>query len=187
MKEYTYMDQAKFQEIDIHKGLESTLKIMHHKLKNGVDVIRQYDESSPKICAYAGELNQVWTNLIDNAIDAMNGKGLLTIRTSPCEVGVVVEIEDNGPGIPEKVKTRIFEPFFTTKEVGKGTGLGLDISYRIVTYRHGGRIQVLSKPGRTVFSVYLPANPPKESDRALAVESQSVAQVASRKRIGGSL
>jgi signal transduction histidine kinase len=176
MKEYTYMDQAKFQEIDIHKGLESTLKIMHHKLKNGVEVKRQYDESSPKICAYAGELNQVWTNLIDNAIDAMGGKGALTIRTAPCEDGVEVEIEDNGPGIPDEVKSRIFEPFFTTKEVGKGTGLGLDISYRIVTFRHGGRIQVHSKPGKTVFSVYLPANPPKESDPVAAAESQTVAQ-----------
>ena len=176
MKEYTYMDQAKFQEIDVHKGLESTLKIMYHKLKNGVDVRRQYDESSPRICAYAGELNQVWTNLIDNAVDAMNGKGILTIRTLHCEEGIVVEIEDNGPGIPENVQNRIFEPFFTTKGVGKGTGLGLDISYRIVTFRHGGRIQVRSKPGETVFSVYLPANPPKERDRVAEVGSQSAAR-----------
>jgi signal transduction histidine kinase len=174
MKEYTYMDQAKFQEIDVHKGLESTLKIMHHKLKNGVEVQRQYDESSPKICAYPGELNQVWTNLIDNAIDAMNGKGLLTIRTMGCSEGVLVEVEDNGPGIPEDVKNRIFEPFFTTKGLGKGTGLGLDISYRIVTFRHGGRIQVHSKPGETIFSVYLPANPPKEREREAEVGSQSV-------------
>src|SRR5271165_489300 len=173
MKEYTYMDQAKFQEIDVHKGLESTLKIMYHKLKNGVDVRRQYDESSPRICAYAGEVNQVWTNLIDNAVDAMNGKGILTIRTLHCEEGVMVEIGDNGPGIPEDVQNRIFEPFFTTKAVGKGTGLGLDISYRIVTFRHGGRIQVHSKPGETVFSVYLPSNPPRESERVAEVGSQS--------------
>ncbi len=172
MKEYTYMDQAKFQEIDVHKGLENTLKIMHHKLKNGVEVQRHYDEASPKICAYPGELNQVWTNLIDNAIDAMNGNGILTIRTMGCTEGVLVEVEDNGPGIPEDVKNRIFEPFFTTKELGKGTGLGLDISYRIVTFRHGGRIQVHSKPGETVFSVYLPANPPTERERVAEVESQ---------------
>jgi signal transduction histidine kinase len=175
MKEYTYMDQAKFQLIDIHKGLESTLKIMHHKLKGGVEVRRQYDESAPTICAYAGELNQVWTNLIDNAIDAMNGQGVLTIRTMPRDEGVVVELEDNGPGIPDEVRNRIFEPFFTTKEVGKGTGLGLDISYRIVTFRHGGHIQVRSKPGETVFSVYLPANPPKERDREAAVVSEGAA------------
>ncbi len=173
MKEYTYMDQAKFQEIDVHKGIESTLKIMYHKLKNGIEVQRQYDESAPRICAYPGELNQVWTNLIDNAVDAMGGKGILTVRTMGCEEGVVVEIEDNGPGVPEDLKNRIFEPFFTTKGLGKGTGLGLDISYRIVTFRHGGRIQVHSKPGETIFSVYLPANPPKEQDRTAEVGSQS--------------
>ena len=173
MKEYTYMDQAKFQEIDVHKGLESTLKIMHHKLKNGVEVQRHYDEGAPKICAYPGELNQVWTNLIDNAIDAMSGHGILTIRTMGCQDGVLVEIADNGPGMSKDIINHIFEPFFTTKEPGKGTGLGLDISYRIVTFRHGGRIHAHSKPGETVFSVYLPANPPSEKDRMAEVEAQS--------------
>ncbi len=165
MKEYTYMDQAKFQEIDIHKGLDSTLKIMHHKLKKGVEVQTFYDLSAPKICAYPGELNQVWTNLIDNAVDAMHGEGILSIRTKRMEEGVLIEFGDTGEGIPSDIKNRIFEPFFTTKEVGKGTGLGLDISYRIITHRHGGKIKVRSKPGETVFSVYLPANPPKEVDR----------------------
>lgn len=164
MKEYTYMDQAKFQEIDVHMGIESTLKIMNHKLKKGVEIQRIYEVNAPKICAYPGELNQVWTNLIDNAVDAMNGKGALTIRTKHFDGGILVEIGDNGVGIPDEIKNRIFEPFFTTKEVGKGTGLGLDISYRIVTHRHGGRLSVRSKPGDTVFSVYLPVNPPKESD-----------------------
>jgi signal transduction histidine kinase len=164
MKEYTYMDQAKFQEIDVHKGIDSTLKIMNHKLKKGVDVQRVYDPDAPKICAYPGELNQVWTNLIDNAVDAMNGTGTLTIRTKHIEDGMLVEIGDTGSGIPDEIKNRIFEPFFTTKEVGQGTGLGLDISYRIVTHRHGGKLSVRSKPGETVFSVYLPANPPKEQD-----------------------
>ncbi len=164
MKEYTYMDQAKFQEIDVHKGLDSTLKIMNHKLKKGVEVQRLYDAGTIKVCAYPGELNQVWTNLIDNAVDAMNGVGTLTIRTKGVEEGVLVEFADTGQGIADGIKNRIFEPFFTTKEVGKGTGLGLDISYRIITHRHGGKISVRSKPGETVFSVYLPANPPKEKD-----------------------
>ena len=164
LKEYSYMDQAKFQEIDIHKGLENTIKIMHHKLKKGVQVQRDYGADLPKLCAYAGELNQVWTNLIDNAIDAMDGKGTLTIRTRSIEKGVLVEISDSGKGISPKIKNRIFEPFFTTKSQGQGRGLGLDISYRIIVYRHGGSINVRSKPGETVFSVQLPIQPPREEE-----------------------
>ena len=164
MKEYTYMDQAKFQVVDVHAGLESTLKVMHHKLKHGVEVRREYDKTLPAICAYAGELNQVWTNLIDNAIDAMNGKGILTIRTMLEEDRLVVDICDTGAGIPAENLCRIFEPFFTTKPVGKGTGLGLDISYKIITNRHGGEVRVRSKPGETCFQVLLPQTPPREHE-----------------------
>ena len=164
MKEYTYMDQAKFQVIDVHSGLESTLKIMHHKLKHGIEVRREYDRGVPQICAYAGELNQVWTNLIDNAIDAMKGKGILTIRTSMEENRLKVEVCDNGEGISSENLTRIFEPFFTTKGVGKGTGMGLDISYRIITNRHGGEIRVRSEKGETCFQVLLQASPPRETE-----------------------
>ena len=164
LKSYAYMDQAPLQEIDLHKGLEDTLTNLHHKLKHGVAVKREYDETLPRICAYGSELNQVWTNLIDNAIDAMNGKGEITIRTSRQSDGVLVEIIDNGPGIPEDVQSRIFEPFFTTKGVGKGTGLGLDIIRRIVVKRHQGSVRVNSKPGETCFRICLPVKPPKQGE-----------------------
>ncbi|MDE3195312.1 MAG: cyclic nucleotide-binding domain-containing protein [Acidobacteriota bacterium] len=156
MKQYTYMDQAQFQEIDIHAGLDSTLKIFHHKTKKGIEVRRDYDRSLPKIKAYAGELNQVWTNLIDNAIDAMNGKGVLTVSTRREGPEIVVTIGDNGPGIPEEIRERMFEPFVTTKPAGKGTGLGLEIARRIVVNRHLGRIRAESVPGDTRFVVTLP-------------------------------
>jgi signal transduction histidine kinase len=162
MKEYSYRDQAAFQEIDLHKGLENTLKIFSPKLKN-IEIVREYDRTLPHICAYAGELNQVWTNLIDNAIDAMNGQGRLTIRTAPDAEGVLVEIGDTGAGIPPEVKSHIFEPFFTTKAVGQGTGLGLDISYRIIKNRHHGSIRVDSVPGNTRFQVRLPLKQSKEN------------------------
>ena len=151
MKDYSHLDKAPFESIDIHDGLESTLIILGHKLKKGVKVVRDYDRSLPKICAQGGELNQVWTNIIDNAIDAMDGKGTLTIRTARDRDCVLVEIGDTGPGIPPELQRRIFEPFFTTKDVGHGTGLGLDISYRIVVRRHHGDIRVESKPGDTRF------------------------------------
>jgi signal transduction histidine kinase len=125
-----------------------------------VKVARDYDRSLPKICAQAGELNQVWTNVIDNAIDAMGGEGTLTIRTSRERECVAVEIADTGPGIAPEVQRRIFEPFFTTKDVGQGTGLGLDISYRIVVRRHHGGIRVQSEPGDTRFVVLLPIEQP---------------------------
>jgi signal transduction histidine kinase len=155
IKEYSYMDQAKLQEVDIAKSLETTLTIMHHKLKRGITVIRNYDPDLPKIMAYGSELNQVWTNLIDNAADAMGESGKLRVRTARDNDFILVEIADNGPGIPEDVKSRIFEPFFTTKGVGEGTGLGLDFAYRIITSMHG-QISVDSVPGNTRFEVRIP-------------------------------
>jgi signal transduction histidine kinase len=160
MKGYSHMDKGPFQTIDVHDGIENTLVLLGHKLKKGVQVVRDYDRSLPKICAQAGELNQVWTNLIANAVEAMGGKGTLTIRTTRERDCVLVEIGDTGPGIPADVRQRIFEPFFTTKDVGEGTGLGLDISYRIVVRRHHGDIRVESQPGDTRFQVLLPIEQP---------------------------
>jgi signal transduction histidine kinase len=157
VKSYSYMDQSPMQEIDVHEGLESTLIMLGHKLKN-VTLIRAFDRSIPRIPAYGSELNQVWTNLIDNAIDAVDGTGKICVGTSFEHDQVVVEIVDNGPGIPADVQSRMFEPFFTTKSVGKGTGLGLIISNRIIGDRHGGEIEFDSKPGETRFRVRLPVN-----------------------------
>lgn len=158
LKSYSYLDQGPMQTIDVHEGLESTVTILHHKLKTGIEVRREYDQTLPKIEAYGSELNQVWTNIIDNAIDALEGKGIITIRTRRESDWVIVDIEDNGPGIPEEIQSRVFETFFTTKPPGKGTGLGLDISYNIVVLRHRGDIKVTSKPGQTIFHVWLPIN-----------------------------
>jgi len=155
VKAYSYEGRAPLQNIDIHEGIESTLTMLSHKLK-GVTLERQYDRSLPPIPAYGNELNQVWTNLIDNATDAVNGRGDVRILTRREDHQLLVEIHDNGPGIPEDVRPHLFEPFFTTKGVGKGTGLGLIISYRIVADRHGGEIEFESKPGHTVFLVRLP-------------------------------
>lgn len=155
VKDYSYLDQAPLKEIDVHEGLESTLTMLKHKLKQGVTVKRDYDPSLPRIEAYASELNQVWTNLIDNAIDAMGGQGELRVKTHAGDGCVVVEIADNGPGIPPDVLPRILEPFFTTKGPGVGTGLGLHVSNNIVL-KHRGRIDVDSKPGATTFKVTLP-------------------------------
>ncbi len=157
VKAYTHMDKSPMQEMDIHEGIESTLVMLGHKLKN-ITVRRAFDKL-PKIMAYPGELNQVWTNLIDNAIDAMNGKGALCIGTFLDGDYLVVEIVDDGAGIPPEVQAHIFEPFFTTKGVGAGTGLGLVISNRIVADRHGGEIEFESKPGETRFKVRLPQHP----------------------------
>ena len=159
IKDYSYMDRAPLQEVDLHQGIDNTLKILHHKIKYGVKVNQQYSTDIPKISAYGSKLNQVWTNLIDNAIDAMAGKGELTIRTSLENNCVLVEIIDNGSGIPVEIKPRIFEPFFTSKSVGKGTGLGLDISRRIIVQEHKGNIRFESSPGYTNFQVRLPINP----------------------------
>jgi signal transduction histidine kinase len=160
IKEYSYMDQAPLQEVDIHHGIESTLTILGHRLKQGVTVIKDYDPNLPRVCAYGGELNQIWTNLIDNAIDAMNGKGELRIRSKLNLDRVLVEIGDNGPGIPQEIQARVFDPFFTTKGVGQGTGLGLDTACRIAR-KHHGDIRVVSKPGDTRFQVDLPIRQPK--------------------------
>jgi signal transduction histidine kinase len=159
VKEYSYMDQLPEQEIDIHQGIESTLTMLKFRLKKGVNVTREYDKTLPRLWAHGSELNQVWTNLIDNAIDAMGGKGELRIRTSRELDRLLVEIIDNGPGIPENAKAHIFEPFFTTKGVGEGTGLGLDTVYRIIRSHHG-QITFDSKPGETCFQVRLPLQQP---------------------------
>ncbi len=159
IKEYSYMDQAPLQEVDIHRGIESTLTILGHRLKQGVAVTRDYDPDLPPVCAYGGELNQIWTNLIDNALDAMGGNGELRIRTRRNLERVLVEIGDNGPGIPPEIQGRIFDPFFTTKGVGQGTGLGLDTASRIAS-KHHGEIRVVSKPGDTRFQVDLPIAQP---------------------------
>jgi signal transduction histidine kinase len=155
IKEYTYMDQAPEQEVDVHRGIESTLTMLKFRLKHGVQVKREFADNLPRIFARGSELNQVWTNLIDNAIDAMGGKGEITIRTSRELDFVLIEIIDSGPGVAAAVKSHIFEPFFTTKGVGEGTGMGLDTVYRIVR-AHRGEISVDSKPGRTNFQVRLP-------------------------------
>ena len=155
IKEYTYMDQAPVQNVDVVRSLENTLTILNHKLKKGIIVQREYEPVPLLVNSFGSELNQVWTNIIDNAIDAMKGKGQLRIRTYREDGSVVVEIGDNGPGIPSEVEAHIFEPFFTTKKVGEGTGLGLDTVQRIIR-RHQGNVQVESKPGDTRFQIYLP-------------------------------
>lgn len=160
IKEYTYMDQSPVQNVDIVKSLETTLTMLNHKLKKGVTVQRDYQPIPFLVDSFGSELNQVWTNLIDNAIDAMSGKGELRVHTYRDNGCVVVEIGDNGPGIPEAIRSHIFEPFFTTKGVGEGTGLGLDTVQRIVR-KHKGNIQVNSTPGDTRFTVSLPLSEPK--------------------------
>lgn len=155
IKEYTFMDQSPVQNVDIVKSLENTLTILNYKLKHGVTVERDYGTVPLLVNSFGSDLNQVWTNIIDNAIDAMHGKGKLRLRTYTEDNSVVVEIVDNGPGIPEEIQARIFEPFFTTKKVGEGTGLGLDTVQRIVK-KHQGAIQVESMPGQTCFQIWLP-------------------------------
>lgn len=159
IKEYTFMDQAPMQEIDIHQGIESTLVMLKYKLKYGINVEKDFDKNLPRVCAYGSELNQVWTNLIDNAADAMKKGGKLSIRTVLDQDSVLVEISDTGTGIAPEIQGKIFEPFFTTKKMGEGTGLGLDTVYRII-HRHRGNIQVDSKPGNTCFKVRLPLKQP---------------------------
>jgi signal transduction histidine kinase len=159
VRDYSYVDRSVDQEIDIHEGIEKTLVILKHKLRTGIDVVREYDSALPRIRGDGSELNQVWTNLIDNAIDAMDGHGQLRIRTSHDMRAVLVEITDQGRGIPSELASRIFDPFFTTKEVGKGSGLGLDIVRRIVTDRYGGEVSFESVPGETLFLVRLPLAP----------------------------
>jgi signal transduction histidine kinase len=155
IKEYSYMDQSPVQDVDIINSLETTLKIMHHKLKRGIVVVRDYAPDLPKVMTNGGELNQVWTNLIDNAADAMNEKGTLTVRAVRDNDYVLVEIIDNGPGIPAEIQSRIYEPFFTTKPMGQGTGMGLDLVYRIVKQIRG-LLTLKSVPGHTSFQVRIP-------------------------------
>jgi signal transduction histidine kinase len=156
VKTYSYLDQAPIQEVDIRESVENTLVILRPKIKAGISLTRDYADDVPRIEAYGSELNQVWSNIINNAIDAMRGQGELILRTYTEDGDVAVEIMDNGPGIPPEVQPRIFEPFFTTKAPGDGTGLGLHIAYNIVVHKHHGQIQVASKPGETRFRVVLP-------------------------------
>jgi signal transduction histidine kinase len=167
IKIYSYIHQAAIQEIDIHQGIESTLTILNHKLREGegkIIITRDYDLTLPRISAYGSELNQVWTNLISNSIDAAKEEGHknqksvynIWVRTRLEGNYIVVEIDDDGPGIPQDIQSRMFEPFFTTKNVGKGTGLGLSISYRIVVEMHHGTINFESRPRDTRFYVRLP-------------------------------
>ncbi|GLY94325.1 ATP-binding protein [Actinoplanes sp. NBRC 103695] len=162
-KQYSQMDRAAHQWIDVHTGLDSTLVMLTHKIGDGIKVVKDYDRSLPQIPAHPAELNQVWTNLIDNAVQAMQGVGTLTVKTALYGNQLVVAIIDTGPGVPEELRKRVFEPFFTTKAVGEGTGLGLDISYRIVVNRHGGDIKLDSKPGDTRFIVRLPLSEPSST------------------------
>jgi len=160
MKGYSYVGQAPLRMIDIHAGLDNTLVILRNKLKEGIIVKREYQQGVPNIVAYGSELNQVWTHLLDNAADALDGKGEITIRTKVDGGWVVVEISDDGPGIPESIQARIFDPFFTTKEPGRGTGLGLSTAYSIIRDMHKGEISLVSQPGSTHFTVKLPIDNP---------------------------
>jgi PAS domain S-box-containing protein len=156
VKSYSHMDQGPLQYVDIHHGIEDTLTILGYKLRGRIEVVREYDPNLPQIEVGGSELNQVWTNLIDNAIGALGEQGTITIRTARVDEYVTVEIADDGPGIPEELQGRVFDPFFTTKEVGQGTGLGLDVVRRIVTERARGQLELRSRPGETVFQVRLP-------------------------------
>ncbi|MBE2220035.1 MAG: response regulator [Anaerolineae bacterium] len=162
LKTYTYLDQAPVQNVNVHEGLDNTLIMLRSKLKKGIVVHRDYCDNLPRIEAYGSELNQVWTNIIDNAVAAMNGQGEIFIRTHYTGSWITIEIEDNGPGIPPAIQTKIFDPFFTTKPPGEGTGLGLNISYNIITQKHHGQISVKSQPGQTLFQIKLPVNQEKE-------------------------
>jgi signal transduction histidine kinase len=165
IKAYTYMDQASLQEVDVHEGIEATLTILNHKLKHTrIAIERDYAGDLPRTCVFGSELNQVWTNLLDNAIDALGETGTIRIATAPWgETGVEVTISDDGPGIPEEEQRQVFEPFFTTKPVGSGTGLGLDTVRRIVRDRHDGELRLSSRPGATTFTVRLPQSPQRGS------------------------
>jgi signal transduction histidine kinase len=163
-KQYSQMDRAPYQVVDVHELLDSTLLMLGHKLGDDIAVVKDYDRWLPPIPAYAAELNQVWTNLIDNAVSAMDGTGTLTVRTARDDDQLMVEIGDTGPGVPADIRSRIFEPFFTTKPFGKGTGLGLDIAWRIVVNKHGGDLRLESSPGDTRFQVRLPFVAPDRID-----------------------
>ena len=159
LKSYSYLDQAPIQAVNLKTGIEDTLLILGNKLRGGITIKRDYAQDLPMIQGYGSELNQVWTNLLDNAVDALNGKGEISIETRRDGDWAIVAIEDNGPGIPKEIQSRVFDAFFTTKPPGKGTGLGLNISYNIVVYKHRGDINLISEPGRTRFEVWLPVKP----------------------------
>jgi signal transduction histidine kinase len=157
VKSYAYMDRGDLVEVDLHEGLETTLVVLGYKLKHtSIELVRDYDRTLPKLTVRGSELNQVWTNLLDNAIDALGEQGTIAITTRTDGDYAVVEIADDGPGIPDELAARIFDPFFTTKDVGRGTGLGLATARRIVLDRHDGSLTLESEPGRTVFRVRLP-------------------------------
>jgi signal transduction histidine kinase len=161
VRSYSQMDRASLQQIDITEGLDTTVVVLSHKISNEVTIVRDYAADVPRIEAYAGELNQVWTNLIDNALDAMDGEGTLRLATRADSDHVTVEIGDTGPGMDPEVAAHAFQPFYTTKDVGRGSGLGLDIARRIVVERHGGEIAIDSRPGQTLLQVRLPLRPPR--------------------------
>ncbi|MBW4602322.1 MAG: cyclic nucleotide-binding domain-containing protein [Calothrix sp. FI2-JRJ7] len=163
MKSYSHMDEGAVQQVDIHQGLEDTLRLYAHKLKHGIQIRRNYNCEVPKIMAYGSELNQVWTNLIENAIDAITDKGVIEITTNCTNEKIKIEITDSGSGIPQEIQSRIFEPFFTTKSIGQGSGLGLEMIRRIIENRHRGSITFTSKPGETRFTVCLPISTPTTS------------------------
>ena len=157
VKSYAHLDRGEVVEADVHEGLETTLVVLGHKLKHTrIRVVRDYDRALPPLTVHGGELNQVWTNLLDNAIDALGEEGTIILRSRRDGSCALVEVEDDGPGIPAGARDRVFDPFFTTKGVGRGTGLGLDTARRIVVERHRGSLALDSGPGRTVFAVRLP-------------------------------
>jgi signal transduction histidine kinase len=159
IKSYAYMDRGEVVQVDVHEGLENTLTILNHKLKHtSIEVERNYDPTLPRLTVHGAALNQVWTNLIDNAIGALGDSGHLTITTRRDGDCAEIDIADDGPGIPPEIRDRVFDPFFTTKEVGSGTGLGLDTARRILVDRHHGSLTLESRPGRTVFRARLPLN-----------------------------
>ncbi|WP_046494880.1 ATP-binding protein [Streptomyces odonnellii] len=170
-KQYSQLDRAPHRTVDVHTLLDATLTMLKGKIPAGIRVVKQYDRDLPEIPAYGAELNQVWTNLIDNAVDAMGDEGTLTLATRRDGEQFLVEVADTGPGIPAEIRPRIFEPFFTTKSVGEGTGLGLDISYRIVVNKHRGDIRVQSQPGNTRFQVLLPITQEPASEAFEAAEA----------------
>jgi signal transduction histidine kinase len=174
LKGYSYMDQAPIQAVDVREGLNDTLVMLSSKLREGIKVDLDFAEDLPPIQGYGSELNQVWTNLIDNAIAAMNSKGALELKAYQDEDWIVVEVADNGPGIPVEAQEKIFDPFFTTKAPGEGTGLGLNISHGIIVEKHGGQISVESRPGATRFTIRLPL---KDQLSAINEEDEALTQL----------
>jgi signal transduction histidine kinase len=177
MEGYSYMDRSPMQDVDVNESLDDTLAVLDYRLE-GIEVVRDYGKDLPRVPAYGGELNQVWTSLLENAVDAIStseGSGRIGLRTSCERDRVLVEVVDDGPGIPEDCKNHIFEPFFSTKDVREGAGLGLDVSYRVIVGRHGGDIHVVSEPGETRFEVRLPVDGPGDAeplvDRDLRIEA----------------